>query len=533
MICLAAHGQVLAQVPSEQTWPCVAGGPSHWGVSNAVALPQPTDQAPATPAWTTTQDEFGRSFTTLAAQVPVFDSNHVYISARVQLNPGVSWRLLAVRRADGVVAWSASIPAPLVDSFSSATADPARGRVMIGSGRDVICFDAATGAQVWRRTLNRNIVNASPTIADDVPGRARAFITDYDGFGTAASLYCINMDPRSPANPFDPGDLVWRVAIGGASGATPAFLPASLGGGGLVYIATLGEPSFAPGMILAYDAQADVAPNPAFIASNTINEGFFGTVSIAPPTHPSEGPTVYAVSYEFYGGVNSANLLAVDGASGAVRWSVPCNRGGSAPVVLGNGRIAVSAGVQGFGTVPSVALYLDRRDHAIEVWNSALDAWVDSDEDGLIDAGECDWIGLWSYQPIASSDLRLLTVGEAPQSASVGAFGSRVATLDVALRPGDRSFARFTESIGGSPTAGRGWVYGLGAGGLSAFSVPRIDVNADGRCTIDDAATLERGQAALDRLDVNGDGVANDADRAALLTRLRVHEASRMTTGRP
>lgn len=531
VVCCAARGQAQGQ----ELWLGVAGGSAHGGVSNSIALPhgELPDHAPAVGAWHASVDEQGRTFTAIPSQTPVFDQQHVYVCGRVMMEFGAAWRLLAISRETGSAVWAAAIPPPLVDSFSSAAVDVLRQRVIVASARDVICFDAITGGEMWRRTLTRNVVNASPIVVDDVSGRGRAFVTDYDGFGVAASLYCINLDARSATNPFDPGDLVWRVPIGGASGATPAFLPASEGGVGLVYVATRGEPSFMPGSIIAYDAHADAAPSPAFIINNAIDEGFYGTLSVAPPTADGEAPTLYAVSYEFYGGLNSANLLAVDGASGAIRWSVPSNRGGAAPVLLGNGRIAVSAGVQGFGTLPSVALYLDRGDHGIELWNSVRDSWIDDDGDGLIDPSECDSVGLWSYQPIASGDLKLLCVGIAPESAMLNAFGASIATVDVSLWPMDRLFCRRTFGTSGSPAAGRGWFYSIGANGVAALAMPRIDVNGDGRTTIDDLSALERGEVSLDRRDVNGDGAVSPGDRHELTSQLRVHEASRMTTRRP
>lgn len=519
---------------AEPTWPTVAGASRHHGVSNAIALPFGGGPGEAQPAatWIASTDHNGRPFTAIASQTPTFDDDRLYISARVSMPSGLQWRLVAIDRASGSAAWSSPISAPIVDSFSSITIDCTRERVIIASGRDVMCFNAESGEQVWNRRLARNVVNASPIIADDVEGRARAFITDYDGFGQAASLYCINIDEHSDDNPFEPGEVIWSVLIGGASGATPAFLPACDGGTGLVYVATRGEPSFVPGTILAFDAYANTVPAPAFITHNAINEGFYGTISIEPPSSQSVHPTLYAVSYEFYGGLSSANLIAVDGVTGSVRWSMPSNRGASAPVLLGNGRIAVSAGVQGFGTLPSVALYLDRKDHALELWNIVRDSWADHDNDQVIDPDECDSIGLWSYQPIASSDLRLLCVGVAPESASVGAFGPSMATLDVALAPRDLTFTHRTAGISGSPSAGRGWFYAINASGLAAFAMPRIDVNSDGRATIDDLCTFERGNASINRRDVTGDGAVNGTDRATLLRQLRVHEAGRMSAGR-
>lgn len=522
-----------ARAHAQTIWTSTGGDSAHQSLANAAAMPHgaASNEAPALGPWVVNTDEFAREITLIPSQTPVFDENHVYVSARVV--SAEAWRLLAVRRANGTVAWSGSIPSPLVDSFSSPVVDKPRNAVIVASRRDLVCFDAMTGAERWRRTLNRNVVNASPIVVDDVPGRARVFITDYDGYGVNASLYCYNLDPESYSNPFDPGDLVWRITIGGASGATPAFLPASAGGAGLVYVATRGEPGFAAGNILAFDAHSDTPPSPAFIATNAISEGFYGTICVAPPKRDADAPILYAVSYEFYAGLDSANLLSIDGISGAVRWSAPCNRGASAPVALGNGRVAVSAGIPGYGTLPTVALYLDRVTHAVPLWNSASGSWSDANEDGLVDPGECLVAGLWSYQPAASSDQSLLCVGIPPMTGEIEAFGSALASLDLALRPSDREFMRAIPFVSGSPSVAIGNWYAISAAGLMARVTPRPDVGANGRVSIDDLAAFEHGSAPMEQRDVDGDGAATDGDRRSLLNELRFHEGLRMQTGRP
>src|SRR5690606_15324101 len=93
----------------------------------------------------------------------------------------------------------------------------------------------------WQTALSRPIVNASIAIADGHP-HGRALITDFDGFGNAASLYCINTGAFSPDNPFERGEIVWQESIGGASGATPTCA------GGAVYVACVSTPDAGPGI---------------------------------------------------------------------------------------------------------------------------------------------------------------------------------------------------------------------------------------------------------------------------------------------
>ncbi len=480
-----------------------------------------------------------------ASATPVFDASNVYVAARVSLvgaggggGGGTQWRALAIRRSDGGVAWSALIPAPALDSFSSITVDATRNIVLVPSGRVLICFDAATGVERWRATLVRSIVNASATIATQVAGRGRVFITDYDGFGTGASLVCINIDPFTASNPFQPGAIVWSVPIGGASGATPAYLVTNQGGVGLVYVATLGDPGVTGGSVLAYPADASVAPAPAFIASNLITEGFFGGVSVVPAMRAGQGPRVYAASYAFFGDIDAGNLIALDGSTGTIYWSVPSNRSASTPVALGNGRIALSSGIQGFGSVPSVGLFVDRGDSALQLWDSAIDSWTDLDSDLSLDLGEYLRAGLWSYQPVVSRDANQLCVGVPSTSTTVGAFGAELATLDVALGPRDRNFFTSITGVSGSPAiAHRAW-YAIGAGTnggsvMSAFASMRPDVNSDGRVSVDDLAAFERGVVSVSARDINGDLSVTLADRTALMMILRRNEASRSASRRP
>lgn len=535
-------------------WPTLGGDVGRTSLlRGVVATGMPGDAAFNTvpvpsglPRWTRTTDEFGTPFSIPASTTPVCDASRVYALVRTTPPSGpAAWRVLAFDIATGATAWSAAAPTPVLDSYSSPAIDEARGIVIIASGTTVLALRTSDGGEAWRRTLPRAVVNASPVIVTPRDGRGRVLITDYDGFGAAGALHCINLDPFAAHNPFAPGQIVWSVTIGGTSGATPSILRATdaglAPGADLVYVATLGDPGFEGGTIQAFPVDADAPPVPTFVATNPVPEGFFGAISVAPAPGPGLGPRVYAASYAFFGGVDSANLIAVDALTGELLWSIPANRSSSAPVVLGTGRIVLSAGIQGFGSVPSVSLFVDRGDGALRLWDSALDSWIDADTDFTLDAGEYLRVGSWSFQPVASRDLARLVVGVGPLSGVSGAQGAGLATVDLALRPRSRGFLSTISGVSGSVAVTRHatLAHGFGPGGLglAAFDAPRADVSADGAVTVDDVYAFERAPVASAARDVDGDGVAIvgvlSADRAALLRTLRVNEGPRMSEGRP
>jgi outer membrane protein assembly factor BamB len=441
----------LTPLAAAQSWPQYARSPDR--LSLADSLP-----SSLTPRWTCTQDPAASPISFAPQSGLVADRTRVFALGKV----GSQWKLFAISAETGAVWWAAPVPAPLLDSWSSPALDDRHNTVLIASGNAITALDTFTGQQIWRTTLARSIVNASPLLTPDTP--ARAFITDYDGFGGAAQLYCINLDPVSPSNPFAPGAVVWSVPIGGASGSTPGYASST------VYLATITDQSgLSPGQILAYPAAATSPPSPLWTYTNTVNLGFFGGVSVA-------NGSVYAASYALSGGQLAANLVKLDAATGAQIWSTPCNRTDATPIPLASGSILLSTGVRGYGSAPSLELFADQGSGASLLWDSALDTWTDANGNGVIDPGESLAVGSWTFQPVVSQSgptTRALA-GTPPTASGSFATNTDLYLLDLTKFPHEPGFIiDHAAGAGGTPAAAFGSVYSVGTSGLTAFgSIP-------------------------------------------------------------
>ncbi|MCA9312145.1 MAG: PQQ-binding-like beta-propeller repeat protein [Phycisphaerales bacterium] len=506
-------GAVLALTgAASAAWTHLAGTPAR------VAVVDEAGAALASAAWSLSQTEDGHAIAWVSHAAPVVWEGLVCAVGRIE---GQAY-VIAVRRSDGGIAWTGAIPAPFLDSWSSPAVDGGHGQVVMASGSEVRAFDAATGSLAWTCGLGRSVVNASPLITTDRGGRDRLFITDYDGyllFG-GGRLYCVNIDARDGAlNPWDPGDIVWSVNLGRAtSGNSVAY------DGARVYVADGGNfNAGVPGSIRAFDAGASTAPAALWTFSNVIGEGFYGGVSVATVNGV---PGVYGASYAFYGGLDSANLVKVNAQTGALVWSVACNRTQSIPVPLGDGRVVLATGIPGFGSVPSLQVFQESGGSAALVLDTATQTWND-DGDGVLETGEYVPMGGWTHQAVVvvDDDATCAYVGTAPLSGGFGAYTDlRLVDLDVA--PGSAGFVREQHAAGGGSVAVEGGtVYTVGASGLLAFGAwaapPAYDVNGDGAIDVRDLLAWEQGMGARD---VDGDGTVDGEDRAALIAGLRAGE---------
>jgi outer membrane protein assembly factor BamB len=506
---------VCACAAAQPTWTQLAGGPAHDSVSTLVGTP-----SLAVPAWTRSVDGQGRAITWNAASGVVASPDTAFALGSVVVNSATQHRLWALDRFDGAVRWSIVVDAPNLSSWSTPALDTQRGTILVAAGSTLTAYAMSNGAQVWRTSLQAPIVNASPVVTGDLGLCDRAFITDYDGFGASARLYCVNVSSQNAVNPYTPGAIVWSVPIGAASGNTPAVRD------GRVYVSSVGDWGFAPGQILCFDARAtSPEPAPLWTLDNPTGESFFGSVCV------TRDKMLYASSYAFYGSSLSANLMKVDAATGVMKWSTACNRSASVPVLLAGNRIALSGGLAGYGTVPTLQLFQDNGVSASLLWDSSLATWNDANHNGSRDSGEYMVVGGWHNQPAPFADGTRMLIGAIGTGSDVTGYGSLL-LVDTSLAPTAPGFVVGQRlGVGASPAVAGTNVYSLGSAGLMAFGAtpPRCDVNGDGVFNIDDLYAWEQSSG---QRDVNRDGGVTSVDRDALIVELRRDERADMTGGR-
>jgi hypothetical protein len=365
-------------------------------------------------------------------------------------------KLVAVELDTGEVAFETVLEATAqaLDSWSSPAADVLNGAVIIGSGPMLFSIDAETGAVNWATTLTRQVVNASTVVAEDLePGRV--FITDYDPFGGGGSLYCVNTSPFNAVdNPYQPGDIVWQEPLGSTSGNTPAYHA------GVVYVASLTATSALDnpddGHIHAFEVDAPAASRRLW--STAVAEGFFGGVTYV-------DDYIYAAGYNFYGGPDNSTLVKMRATDGAVQWTAACERTASIPIVR-DGRIYLSAGIQGYGSVPKVQAFEDQGAFATKLW------------DTYVDTGGTLLVGGWTHQPMLDGDV--LYVGRIPQGPVFFGPYTDLFMLDTTRTPDDPGFViDQLAGMGSSPACVNGRIYTIGIDGLHAIAA-RGDFCGDG-----------------------------------------------------
>ncbi|MCC6677344.1 MAG: PQQ-binding-like beta-propeller repeat protein [Phycisphaerales bacterium] len=509
----AALAAVFAQnALAQHEWTQFAGSAAR--VSVSATLPAPL----TVPAWTRSTDAAGRAITFVGQAGVVCSRDFAIAVGSVVISGSPQFRLFAVDRRTAALRWAAPIPTPSLSSWSTPAIDTLNNTVIAATGRFITAVDLFTGQPRWQTELDREVVNASPLVTSDLPLTNRVFITDFDGFGISGRLYCINADPRRiPVNPYNPGEIVWSTPIGATSGNTPAYARNTFGQP-TVFVTSVGEFSFAPGLILAFPADTTSAPFPSWVFENPKPEGFFGGLCVA---GSGSEQFIYAASYAYFAGINSGNLVKVRADDGQLVWSVDCNRTSSTPIPVADNRIAVSTGISGFGSRRSIQLYRDLGSSAVRVW----------------DSGDVTPLGGWTHQPAAAPGLggagRTLFVGTIPASSDVAAPCTDLYQIDLDKPPGTSGFIMQHIIGGGStPALADANLYTVGAAGLIAFGPPPpdFDVNGDHRVDVDDLYAWGQGRG---NRDVNQDGAVTLADQSALEAELRRGEIEDMKGGRP
>jgi len=499
LIAFALAPTALAQ----HEWHQFSAGPFR---SSTTALIAPNLTAPT---WVRSTDAQGNAITFSAQSGPAVSLDLVLAQGSVTPpSQPKQHKLFAIDRRTGAIAWAAPVPAPAFDSRSTPAIDAIHQTVLVASGAFVTALNLDTGAQVWQAPLSHPVVDASPLVSSgwghDGLGLAnRCFITEYDGFGDDGRLTCINIDAfRADYNPFQPGDVVWSVVIGASSGNTPALW------NGRVYVTTAGLYGSGPGEVLCFNARAASPPAPLWSVENPSGESCFGGVCIRPRTG---GADVYAASYAFFGNTTSANLLKLD---------------------------ALTGGLAGYGTVPTLQVFRDDQTSATLLWESAAATWTDTNFNGIMNLGEFLVLGGWSHQPLVTSGgAPRLFIGALPTNgAGTGACTdlyaidlSKLPTTPGPAQPG--YLAQHFAGAGSTPAAADSNIYTLGASGLFAFGPPpfRYDIDGNGTLDIGDLYSWEQGMGSRD---VNLDGPVTSADRDALIVELRRNELEDMRAGR-
>jgi outer membrane protein assembly factor BamB len=332
--------------------------------------------------------------------------------------------------------------------------------VLIGSGEKVFALDAQSGEQRWATQLEKFVVNASVCTAVDIP-HTRAFITDYDGFGTQGKLYCINLDPNESSNPYEPGEIVWSVRIGSTCGNTPTYKD------GVVYVTSINGPNNVSGTIYAYDATAGPNAIKLWEATDTSFEGYYGGLTVT-----KEG-YLYAVNYDWAEAEedNSA-MCKIDCSNGNIVWITHAERTDSVPVVAGD-KIYVSGGIAPdplwfVGTRPKVEAYRDDGNSVTKLWETPSSMVV----------------GGWTNQPVYANGK--LYVGAIPLDGDYFGAYTKLYILNVSVEPNDPNFiiAHYdANKCGNSPAVTYDSIYTIGSNGLFKFYQPALlsDIRKDGK----------------------------------------------------
>ena len=269
--------------------------------------------------------------------------------------------------------------------------------------------------------------------------------------------------------------------VGSLSGATPSVAD------GRVFVGDI------DGVMRGLDFDLD----PLWTAAEPLEEGFFGGSGVV------DG-AMYAATYGFSGGRSNSTLAKFDAATGDPVWDVPCARTDAIPIVLSDGRIILSGGIDGFGSLATVQAF---DASGSRLWDLVDATWVDTNTNGRIDPGEYLSLGGWDHQPAAI---------ETPDGPAliIGAPTGGMALLDLDADPAEAGFViASTDLGGGAPAVASGVAVTAWGDRVVAFDSSDdcfADFDGDGALTIFDFLAF---QNAFDA----GDASA-DCDRDGTLT---------------
>ncbi|MDD5458570.1 MAG: PQQ-binding-like beta-propeller repeat protein [Phycisphaerae bacterium] len=372
-------------------------------------------------------------------------------------------QLIAYNANSGQKLWNTVIDPAIWDSWSTPTVDVKNNTILIATGNvtadgwytlpgTIYAIDALSGSIIWSNQLDTAVLNASVCVADGLE-HGRAFITDYDGFGTGGKLYCINLDPNTAQNPYNPGQIIWSDVLGATIGNTPAYKD------GVVYVSSNGDANEANngyGAVYAYEAAANTAVR-KWIATDPNFFGFTSGVTI------TKAGYLYAACYNWDGGENNSALCKIDCNDGEIIWITQTERTSTMPVVVGN-KIYISGGFNDYNSVPKVSAFQDLGDSVIKLWETPPDMVV----------------GGWTNQLVYADGK--LYVGAIPLTGNYFGSYEELYILNAELTPEDEGFiiAHHTDTLcGNNPVVVHDSLYTIGAYGLVKFHQPALLADID------------------------------------------------------
>ena len=484
-----------------------AASPDDWlqyagnGAQRSIAIDGPNTIDQTTLAWHTPADPCQTNLIKFQAPAglavykdKVYAYANKYAPAETTPYAGV---IIALDALTGEHLWQEPniIDLAVYNSASAPVIDTKNNTVLIGSGLHVFALDADTGHRQWTTQLINPVVNASICPATDL-NHARAFITDYYPVGANGRLYCLNLDPCSPENPYLPGQIIWNDVLGATSGNTPAYH------NGVIYVANVNSPG-EYGAIRAYPADTLDPSEKLWQTSDPNFEGFFGGLTVT-----NDG-FIYAANYDFYQWVqdNSA-LCKIDCFDGSIVWITQTERSRSTPIVVGD-IIYIAGGLPGpYGSRPKIETYRDHGNSATKLWQTPADIII----------------GGWSHQPVYANGK--LYVGAIPtQSANYNDPYTDLYILDITKTPDEPDFIIEPNypGCGSSPTVTYDAIYSIGSTGLYKFHQPALlaDIIPDQLVDAADLAAMTQTWLTTPplgtcRADLNLDGTINLLDYAFL-----------------
>ncbi|OHB54007.1 MAG: hypothetical protein A2Y07_02165 [Planctomycetes bacterium GWF2_50_10] len=439
-----------------QLWQSLGANASHTSISvdgpsmlDAQHVVWQNDSDPQNPQYTI---EFEGPASIVAFKNKIFAYARYYDVYEAYTNS----QIVAYDASSGEICWTALTEKSNSDSWSTPAIDAKNSCVVVGSGNMIYAFDANTGSTRWNTALPdllRNIINASPVVAWDIP-HARAFITDFST-GATGMLYCINLDAQDVNNPYQPGQIVWSALLGNTCGNTPAYAD------GVVYVACINDGDNSTGTIYAFDAMSSTSCQ-LWKSTDSRLKGFFGGLTI------TKSGFLYGATYysSTSSGQNNSQLVKLRASDGRIEWITPCERTDSIPVVVGN-NIYLSAGIGGtYGSRPKIQAFADNGSSAQMLWETP--------------AGSPS-MGGWSYHPVYANGK--LYVGAQTRPITEFAGYSDLYVLDVTKTPQQSGFViSHFSGCGNSPAVFLDSLYAVGADGIYKFVEPKLlgDVSGDG-----------------------------------------------------